>query len=77
MTWDNYAHDTWHIDHIVPLSSFLFDTPDDPGFKSAWALANLQPLWAKENMSKGNRLDHPSTVSALAANDNLPLKFAA
>jgi 5-methylcytosine-specific restriction endonuclease McrA len=55
MSWSNYGSE-WHIDHIVPLSSFSYETPDDPDFKSAWALTNLRPLWATENFSKGAKV---------------------
>jgi hypothetical protein len=54
MNWNNFGE--WHIDHISPLSSFDYETPDDPDFKRAWALTNLRPLWAKENISKGARV---------------------
>ena len=53
MNWANYGRAGWHLDHIVPLASFDYSSPDDPEFKCAWALANLRPLWARENMSKG------------------------
>lgn len=76
MTWENYGRGGWHIDHIIPLASFRFETPDDAEFKLAWALSNLQPLTESENCSKRDRLDHPSTVAALAANDNRPLTAA-
>lgn len=52
MSWDNYGRGGWNIDHIIPASSFKYDTPDDPEFKACWALTNLQPLWEKENISK-------------------------
>jgi hypothetical protein len=52
MTWESYGHAGWHIDHILPLSSFNYETPDDPEFRAAWALSNLRPLWARENFSK-------------------------
>jgi len=51
MTWENAGE--WHIDHILPLASFSFSSADDPDFRAAWALHNLRPLWAGENMSKG------------------------
>ena len=54
-TWDNM--DEWHIDHIRPVSSFDFDSTDHPDFKKCWALNNLQPLWAFDNMSKGDKWD--------------------
>lgn len=55
MSWDNYARDGWHVDHIRPLCSFTYETSDDPQFRAAWALANLRPLWAKDNLRKGGR----------------------
>jgi hypothetical protein len=59
MSWDNYRHDGWHIDHIIPLKAFNFSSYGDIDFKRAWALDNLQPLWGKENMSKGAKLKNP------------------
>jgi hypothetical protein len=61
MSWDNYGE--WHIDHIVPKSLFRYTTPECPGFKEAWALSNLQPLWAEDNHKKNARLDHPSQTA--------------
>jgi len=57
MSWDNYGtgrggYLQWHVDHIIPASSFSFVSYDDIGFKRCWALNNLQPLWAKENLRK-------------------------
>lgn len=46
MTWEN--HGKWHVDHIKPLSAF--ENPEDP---AAWCRANLQPLWASDNIRKG------------------------
>jgi len=54
MSWDNYGE--WHIDHIKPVSSFNFTSYKDKEFKECWSLENLQPLWAKENIKKGNKL---------------------
>jgi hypothetical protein len=55
MDWDNYGLYGWHIDHIIPSSWFHFTSYEDEGFKQCWALENLQPKWAKDNISKGNR----------------------
>ena len=50
MSWDNYGE--WHIDHIKPVSSYDSDTPVDV----VNSLENLQPLWAYDNLSKGNKI---------------------
>ena len=57
MTWNNYGYYGWHIDHIRPVSSFNFNSYDDPEFKECWALSNLQPLWGKENISKKDKFE--------------------
>ena len=49
MTWDNRSE--WHIDHIKPLSLFIKEGETNPAIINA--LSNLQPLWAKDNLSKG------------------------
>jgi len=53
MSWENYGQ--WHIDHVIPDSWFKYDSPYSDGFKKSWALENLQPLWAKENLKKGSK----------------------
>lgn len=53
MAWSNYGE--WHIDHIVPASSFVFDSPYHPEFRACWSLTNLRPLWAPENLSKKDK----------------------
>jgi hypothetical protein len=50
MSWENMGE--WHIDHIVPLSSFTISGPNDPELRRAWALPNLRPLWAADNLRK-------------------------
>jgi len=54
MSWDNYGK--WHIDHIIPDSSFKYTSMEDIEFQKSWSLDNLRPLWAKENLIKGKRL---------------------
>lgn len=53
MNWGN--HGEWHIDHIKPVSVFISEGETDP--KIINALDNLQPLWAKDNLSKGAKYD--------------------
>lgn len=54
MSWGNWSKKGWHIDHKVPLSSF--DLTDRKQFLQAVHYTNLQPLWAKENLSKGDKI---------------------
>lgn len=55
MSWENYGSE-WHIDHKKPKSLFHFKTKEDNEFKRCWSLDNLQPLEAKFNLQKGNKL---------------------
>jgi len=55
MTWENYGSgtkgdhsDSWHIDHIIPLSKFQGKSPNH--------YTNLQPLWGLENIIKSNKI---------------------
>lgn len=52
MTWEAFSSGEIHIDHIVPISSFNITTIDCEDFRRAWALSNLRPLWAVENLRK-------------------------
>ena len=52
MTWKNHTFYGWHVDHRVPLSSVK--TIEDK-YKLCH-YTNLQPMWAKENMEKGNKI---------------------
>ena len=53
MSWQN--HGEWHIDHIRPLASFDLTDPEER--MKAGHYTNLQPLWAKDNLSKGCKYD--------------------
>lgn len=50
MSWDNRSE--WHIDHIVPIA--LATSIDEVVKLSNYI--NLQPLWAKDNMAKSDKL---------------------
>lgn len=52
MTLSN--HGKWHLDHIIPLASA---TTEEEIIKLNH-YTNFQPLWAEENIRKGNRLDY-------------------
>lgn len=50
MSWKKRS--AWHIDHIIPDCKFNYKSVDDKEFQKCWALNNLQPLWAEENIKK-------------------------
>ena len=54
MSWDNSRE--WHIDHVIPLSRFAIVEYGDREFLAAWALTNLMPLWALDNLKKRNEV---------------------
>lgn len=56
MTWERFMKGEIHIDHIIPVSAFNIQSVDDPDFKACWALTNLRPMWARENLSKNNKV---------------------
>lgn len=51
MSWDNYGE--WHIDHMYSIDRFIRDGISDPAIINA--LDNLRPMWAEDNLSKGNK----------------------
>lgn len=53
MSWGNYGQFGWHIDHIRPCSSF--DLSEQEQRNKCFHYTNLQPLWAFDNRSKGNK----------------------
>jgi hypothetical protein len=57
MTWENYGRNGWHIDHVRPDSWFKYSSIHDADFKKSWSLENLQPMWATDNYSKGDRFE--------------------
>ena len=52
MSWENQGK--WHLDHIHPVS--LAKTEEEIIKLNHYT--NFQPLWAEENIRKGNRLDY-------------------
>ena len=67
MTWANQGTE-WHTDHIQPLISF--DPEDVDQLHKACNYTNIQPLWAEENLRKGDKImgkrsDNQSLYEAL------------
>jgi len=50
MTLENYGE--WHLDHIIPLATAT--TREDVVRLNHYT--NFQPLWAKDNLSKGSKI---------------------
>ena len=57
MTWANHGvgKGKWNIDHRRPKASFDFNNEED--WYKCWHYTNLQPLWAHENILKGDSFD--------------------
>ena len=53
MNWESFLNGKIHIDHIIPCSRFDLSKIEDQ--KKCFHYTNLQPLWAKENLYKGNK----------------------
>lgn len=52
MSWGNYGK-YWQIDHIKPCAKF--DLSDPAQQKQCFNFTNLQPLWWKANLIKGDK----------------------
>lgn len=69
MSWGNYGRksniDCWEIDHLIPETWFKYSSFEDNEFKKCWSLSNLQPKWAFENKSKGNRFSEEDLCQKL------------
>ena len=54
MSWKKFLAGEIHIDHIKPCVSF--DLTKESEQKKCFHYTNLQPLWAKDNLSKGAKI---------------------
>ncbi len=62
MTWDNNSTDGWHVDHIIPCRAFDLTDPDHQ--RMCFHYTNLRPIWALDNLSKGDRIT-PEALSLI------------
>lgn len=60
INWNNYGRGErcWHIDHILPVSMFSYNSTECDEFKQCWALTNLRPLWEPDNLAKSAKRLH-------------------
>jgi hypothetical protein len=61
--WDDNDSATWawQLDHIIPQSDLPYTSMEDDNFQKCWALKNLRPYSAKQNILDGvNRTRHAS-----------------
>jgi hypothetical protein len=65
MSWENHGHSTWHIDHQIPCAAFDHTNPDHQ--RACFHYSNLQPMWAKENIKKSNKVPEGFDVDAYVA----------
>jgi hypothetical protein len=56
MTWLN--HGDWHIDHIIPMAS----ANSEAEMLRLNHYTNLQPLWAMDNLKKGDSMNYHTIV---------------
>jgi hypothetical protein len=55
-TWNDNDQSTWtwQLDHIIPRSELPYSSMEDENFHKCWALENLRPLSAKQNIIEGS-----------------------
>lgn len=63
MTWENHGVgiDKWNIDHKIPLSS----AKTEQDLLILCHYTNLQPLWAKDNLRKYNKIPNSQIIMNL------------
>ena len=56
MSWERFMAGEIHIDHIIPVATFGIIEEDSDAFRQCWALPNLRPAWAKDNISRQDKV---------------------
>lgn len=63
MTWENYGP-AWHLDHVVPCKWFDLTRPEHQ--RACFHHSNVNPEFAKTNISKSNRVSRRAFDEVLA-----------
>ena len=63
MSWDNYGPE-WHMDHVVPCRWFDLTRPEHQ--RACFHHSNINPEFAKTNISKSNRVSRRAFDEVLA-----------
>jgi hypothetical protein len=54
MNWENWEMRGWHVDHVIPCAAFDLTDPEQQ--KKCFHYTNLQPMWWRQNLSKGKKV---------------------
>jgi len=52
MSWENFGRNGWHLDHVLPCSSFDLRNPKHQ--QRCFHYSNLRPVWERDNLQKGS-----------------------
>jgi len=63
MSWESYGQFGWHVDHIRPCASF--DLNDEEQASECFHFTNLQPMWWRDNIVKGDNWDDQDLESLI------------
>ena len=69
MTWENRGLRGWHYDHIIPICEI--DPTDREAVKQVLHYTNIRPLWAKDNIIKGQE-DKKRSFKRVNSKNSLP-----
>jgi hypothetical protein len=74
MTWENWGRKRgcWQLDHIRPVSSFDFTDPAQQF--TCFHYTNYQPLWAIDNIRKGNKWPGVAAASTQMQDQPTPME---
>jgi hypothetical protein len=76
ISWDIYLKNSteFHIDHIIPISAYSFDSYNDEDFKKCWNYRNLRIISRSDNLIKFNSIEK-ELIKKYNIEDLLPKDF--